>query len=98
MDDKSEELQASIGRISERLGVREQSFASPTDSTFDDFDCRQMLLEVCLSGKDDALRWSAARLETVLDARWSNQLEIPILTQLDCLDSSVRTCRSCPAA
>jgi hypothetical protein len=63
--------------------VFDDFFASPAGSTFDDFDCRQMLEEVSLAADVGALRWSAARLERVLDPRGPDRLDVSVPTQLE---------------
>lgn len=63
--------------------VFDEFFASPAGSAFDDVDCRGMLEEVSSAGIGGALRWSAARLERVLDPRWPEFHEDSVASQLE---------------
>ncbi len=54
-------------------------FSSTPGQSFDDFDYRTMLLELCLdTGTGDPLRWSAARVEQVLGGTPYGADEIPV--------------------
>jgi hypothetical protein len=47
------------------VALRDQFFASPAGAPFDDYEHRELLLELLDTGAGDPLRWSAARMAQV---------------------------------